>query len=350
MQRLSQLVIDNIVEKCAGKEIDFMIFLSKRQDCLGYARGIVYTDATEALGICKQTFYNIVDSLEKKGLVEVDWNDKKYWNFRIIDNVFRIYQKDLFDKDVNKGYVSTNRDFLYTKDFMELKDNEKKLTLQLLGFMDERDPYKKYKIKIENLMNWISLSNKSLMKEYIETLKQWFIINQNEDLLLICLKEVFFKAQNTEKINWLSYKVFELCRKMKVTYTPKEMADTIRLLIRHAGRNLSKFIAALCESISLNKTLQPALINHIITHRSKEQEKLPERGSHQAASSAQVKSQRPGQGNYRKPSFDNFEKRQYDSEALSEYLKMRDNPEAFAAKYEGTGITLQDLFNKTVKR
>ena len=89
MHKIRKSVIDEILlQKCTGAEIKFLLFISQYQSKHGTVRHVRCKDICLAIGISKQTFYNILKSLQEKVirvLREVAGN-----SVTILNNAFRV--------------------------------------------------------------------------------------------------------------------------------------------------------------------------------------------------------------------------------------------------------------------
>lgn len=57
-----------------NKEMDFFLYLVRRQDLRGYVYGVHNQAVCKATGMCKQSFYSTLYSLRDKGIIPI----KKY--------------------------------------------------------------------------------------------------------------------------------------------------------------------------------------------------------------------------------------------------------------------------------
>ena len=70
-----------------NKEVDFLLYVAHYQDDYGRIRGIYYRDVCQACDMCKQTFYDVLRSLQQKGVITYVRADRDY-NITILDNDF----------------------------------------------------------------------------------------------------------------------------------------------------------------------------------------------------------------------------------------------------------------------
>lgn len=70
-----------------NKEVDFLLYIAHYQDDYGRIRGIYYRDVCRACDMCKQTFYDVLRSLQQKSIITYVRADQDY-NITILDNDF----------------------------------------------------------------------------------------------------------------------------------------------------------------------------------------------------------------------------------------------------------------------
>lgn len=260
MHKLGLPIINKMINrKCTSSEIDFVLYLSRFQNSLGQVRNIYYKDACMALDIAKQTFYNLLQSLEIKGVIKVSYQNKVTWDIILLDNAF------VNDKDFKKGYINTNRDFLFTSEFRDLRPNAKILMLRLIRNFREQQSIK---LKVKTLFEWVGTTNKSLLFSYLRDIMAWVDMSYKNGSSIIRFKSnySFNKASDTgtrvsfinNLVNWLNSK--------KICYTNKDLTDLHTLYNQYKDK-WGIFVGALSDSISHFKSLEPANINNLINLR-----------------------------------------------------------------------------------
>lgn len=98
-----------------SREIDFLLYLTLKQDRTGYVPGVYYKDVMEHTGMCKTSFYEALYSLEKKEIISYKRIQDDY-DITFIGNDFSMFTKDDY-KEGRVKYISTSRKlFFYCKD------------------------------------------------------------------------------------------------------------------------------------------------------------------------------------------------------------------------------------------
>ena len=159
----------------SGDMIDVFLYLIRLQSAEGYVSAIRYNDVSTTVGMSYTSFYNCINGLEKNGFIQVLNRHKKHgWDIFIVDNDF------VTDKDDEKGYVKINKDFIYSEEFYKLRANEKIIALRISSYTT--DGYKFYlDLNTELTTRWTGITNKQLIRSYIENLRVFFDIrNEGE--------------------------------------------------------------------------------------------------------------------------------------------------------------------------
>jgi len=257
--KLSYDLLEKILDQAtAPTEIDFILYLSKIQNEFGNIRNLHYADVCLYLNISKQTFYNIKNSLESKKIIRVDWTNQINWNITLLDNQFINYN------DYKQGYINTNKDFLYTPEFKNLKLQEKKLVLKLLK-VSRADAT--FKISIPKLKEWLGTDNKNLIVSYINNISKFFDITVSNDNVLYIFKLSLKSnvAEKTEKENYLLYAITTYCRMHKISYTIDDLKDLVIMFGQYKNK-LNKLIQAIIDTCLHYHCIIPKLINSIVSH------------------------------------------------------------------------------------
>lgn len=110
-----------------GKELDLLLFIARFQDEKGNVEAIYYKDVCQELKMCKQSFYNALAGLERKGIVHYMRTPESDYNIKILGNDFSMGKEDY-----QKGYIMLNRRVFRSKAFQKLKAREKYLLIRLM--------------------------------------------------------------------------------------------------------------------------------------------------------------------------------------------------------------------------
>lgn len=249
------------VNNVTSLEFDFLVYLSRIQNAFGKAIGVHHRDVMKAIECCKQSHYNVIEGLvNKEYITAIQAKKDGLWDFTILDNIF------LNDKDDKKGYVNTNRDFLYTPGFRRLPVNAKKLCLKLLISYNSQTGLKIY---LPNLAKWIGVKTVSHMHTYLESIKGFFpyeLVDGIQGYLVsfvpgnnIC--DIY--SVKSEKENFFTHKIKYFCRKFKVSYTMETVQDLIVLILQYASLGSSVVFGIICDILLSKRSIEPALINSL---------------------------------------------------------------------------------------
>lgn len=185
-------VLDKIMERCTGKEINILMYISQFQDECGVIRGIDYKDILGNMFISKSGFYKCLYSLERKEIIEImDTNEHSFfWDIKIIDNTFT--KKE----EYKKGYLNINNyRILNTIYFQKMTKSEKVIVLNLLKMLNFKG--KILKISYNTLIRWTNKSMRSI-KKFVCTLKEVIALVESKSGISIDLLKVYAFAKNDE--------------------------------------------------------------------------------------------------------------------------------------------------------
>lgn len=273
-----------IEENLTSAEINFILHISHYQDDAGNVLGVYYKDIMKSLHISTQKFYDILQSLEEKGLIQVEKHFYSDWDIRILNN-------DFTDKKAFKdGYLSTQHNIFYSQDFLRLKAGEKLLAMNLLkvNFTKEDADYtksnsycigvKKFYDKYEDKFK----TTKRVIQGYLTKLRKWFSVGiKNGSYYISALDRVFKKSScPTDAKAYQGHIGGVACRRERLNYTKETFKDAAALATQFAKQLKAPmigkvFLKAVKESIEIvnescrdkykwNRTLQPKMVNKCI--------------------------------------------------------------------------------------
>lgn len=230
-----------------NKEVDFLLYVAHFQDEYGKIRGIYYRDVCEACEMCKQTFYDVLRSLEQKKVIEYQHVNQDY-DILILDNDFS------YKGSYEEGYINVSRKVFDTKSFNQLRAKEKILMLHFMKVTHENA--KSYQIRVENFykkyMQLLGVTKK-VMRSYLHSMKQFFSIGIKDGKYFITfLASVFRERRSVSEVDqFLGHEVRTSCRRNKIKNTDdKAVSDTLQLVkqYRQEARDQGHDILELLEN------------------------------------------------------------------------------------------------------
>lgn len=260
--KLSYNIVDKMMkDNLTSLEIDFLLYFSLRQNSFGQVNDLYYKNVCLDLNCSYQAFYNTIYSLENKGYIRIEYaRQDEFWVVHILDNMF------LNDDDDKKGYFNTNSDYLYSKDFRNLKANEKKLCILFEKFSVEG---RQYRVTINKLASHINLKSVSLIYDYLENISMFFDseLKYNKYTTVIYVKknaDLVCKSAISEKEHFLLHKIKMFCQKYSISYTLRDIKDLIILISQYAKFGISRLYSIIVNVLMQYKTIEPALINFLL--------------------------------------------------------------------------------------
>lgn len=271
--KLNRQAIEYLISQGNTTEISLLLYLSKFSNEYGAIRDIDYKVICKKLSICKQTFYNTLYRLDKNQVIQLDKCSNNI-NCTILNNIFLFTmgkgKKTIIIDDSKKGYINTNLDFLYSKEFLNAKLNVKRIVLMFLAaYKDKRETYN---VSKETIVKRLGIKNKSLIWGYIDTLRSWFNIGEKKlNLFSLCLLHVATKAKEFVKDIFLENKFKGFCKDFNIAADEKAVKDTINLIKIHGYKDkyatYNRLIISIIDTCLNHKRLIPALINSTLQHR-----------------------------------------------------------------------------------
>lgn len=398
MEKINRLLYTYVHAYCTTNEVSFICYLANHQNFHGRVERLYYKDVTEALGCSNETFYTMLrdlgreltverDGMKRCQLIEVDWTNEcyGYWNITLLNNEFRSYSDKLFHEDLNNaakypelakalkddvnldkqsGYMRI-KSFIFSPKFRILKPKTKKLGMLFTRFNSQE-------VSKRKLMAWIDIKKESTLLEILESLKQWYNIKiEGENVRYTIHKQYKDKNVSNKKsddhtieVNRLKSKLIAFMRGYKqyakdgIARIAEDVAELYinykKKILERKAEALSFFNRIIWCSIDERGIINAKYINKMLSDLFPSDEPaMVSVGAYNGIGNNNIRStyKKPVSiYNKRKSAFSNFKNREYDSSALDEYLKCRDNPEYFEKNYGSKGITLEDLFKRCEKK
>lgn len=128
MYKLKNTYIDRMVSnKLTSKEIDFILHIAMYQDDAGRVISVYYKDICTSIGVSTQGFYNILNSLKEKKMID-------YEKIHRADIQVTLLGNDFSNKEFEQGYLKVAASDFGSKKFRELKAGAKLLYLYMQRF------------------------------------------------------------------------------------------------------------------------------------------------------------------------------------------------------------------------
>ena len=205
-----------INEYLTDSELSLYIYITQHSDLKGIMTNLKMREATDTCDFSKQTFYNVLYSLEKKGYLIIQKNREVDYDIILVDNHFKN------EKDTSDPYMNLNFDLLNKKEFYNLPKNFKRILLRLMSMKENRMKMTKDTLKKYNVFYELDK-----IKKYITVIKK---INGTYILNL--------KYQYRNKKHNLFYRSFyhqikNMISKTNLAYSIKDLKDTVTLAINN---------------------------------------------------------------------------------------------------------------------
>lgn len=367
MQKIKNSIVDRMIEqKCTANEITFLLYISMFQDLTGRVTGVHYKDVCDATNMSIQGYYDVKESLESKGFVKCEKNDYSDCDITIVGNAYN-------GEEYNRaGYINTNHNIFFCKEFQELKAGAKLLAMKLMIITFSGKGYfeigvKKFYDKENGYQKRFDVSSR-VMRSYLMSLKPLFSIGIKDGKYYIEPKKIIYRKagtkEETERFREKAvevvlrrsrikdpgageqeiYSLFkqydakaEVEKKQLVSLIDRAVKKSLEILnkgkswIKYKIINIKLIHKLLCEEWSKNDKQQDAKesLSEDPSENDNERvekdpviEELMYRATHPKAAQRMGDA---GEKKYKKNNkFNNFNQREYDMEALEKLLLLTD--------------------------
>lgn len=273
MQKLSNTIIDKMITmQLTSAEVNYMIFISRFQDDNGRVRGVYYRELCQEMDMSYQTFYNVKESLVKKGFITCHKENKIDHDITIVNNIFK-------DKaDINKGYVNTNHKIFYDKNFLKLKAGAKLLAMEIIRMSYAgKGQFKIGKQNFYDKYTKMFQVSKRVIRTYLMSLKEFFsigIVLGNYYMRPKSQKVYRQPEQRSEADHFLEHNITAAFRRQRIdSITGEEFSDLITIYHQHKhqalkfGKDMLNLLYhAIEQSVEVlkDKLVRPKLIHKLI--------------------------------------------------------------------------------------
>lgn len=261
-------------EDITAKDIDLILYCTRRQDEFGVCTNIYYKEIQKSLHIkSRQTFHNILDRLQQLNLIE-------YKHIRYARYSIRLINNSPIEHIENSSYIDINKDFLYSNEFIALRKNSKLLCLYLL-YQPTIQQKKNFNVKIGTIANVLGVQTLNIVKTYLDEISPFFTcytgnLENKKTLKERVVKitadkkiEIRTKKTNNSRYVFLRHILIELFQKNKITYTKTNIKDIIILCNQYkycfTGRYRT-FIKIIEKTIKQHNAVIPKLINKTLQY------------------------------------------------------------------------------------
>lgn len=246
-----------ILDKCTKKEIDLIIYLGQFQDEKGVIKGIEYKDVLKEVEICKSTFYLLIYSLEKKGIIKINYtHNYKYWEMVILNNEFNN------STDYKKGYFKLNFAVLHSKAFKQMTKSEKIIVINIINLNFNREFIK---VSFNKIRLWTGKSLRSC-KKFIETIRNVFNLTIKNGTIIISTFAGFENNTKSEKDILNRHLITYKLKKGKNPINENDIKDVLILIKQYGKIQKDKIFDVIESVIDEYGMLIPKLINTKLQH------------------------------------------------------------------------------------
>lgn len=328
MQKIRNSIQNRMIDaQLTNKEIMFLVcYLSRYQNENGEIFGVHYKQVCEALHISFQSFYDIKDSLEQKGFIQCRKRNRTDFDITILENSNQ--------ECLDNGYINTNHNIFFSREFQELKAGAKLLAMHLMKITFASKGHfeigvKKFYASEDGYPKQFGVT-KRVMHSYLMDIKTLFTVELKKGKYYIAPKKVIYKKADgkgeAERLREYNSEVVLRRNRIKEPGKgKKELYDLFQQYGKSAAREKKNLVELIGQAVKkslelLNEgeaRLRKRIIDIKLVHKILKQEFTAgnERLT-QGDSLAQPKGMEPGVKNR----FNNFPQREYDYDELERML------------------------------
>lgn len=215
------------LQNLTNKEMDFFLYLVRRQDLKGWVYGVHNQAVCRATGMCKQSFYTTLYALQRKGIIRYEKHTDIDYDVLITNNDFS------YEGAYQEGYISIHRQMFHRDTFCKLKANEKYLLFELMKRTFEgRSSYKVGTGKFYDIFTGMLGVTKRVIRYYLHSLRRFFSVGIKNGLYYITYLHSVFSAKEAKGVEAqeFEYYVEVQCRRNQIQHTPKDLEETASLI------------------------------------------------------------------------------------------------------------------------
>ena len=212
IKNINRLVNENIT----NSELSLYLYIAQRTDIKGILTNLKMREATNICDFSKQTFYNVLYSLEKKGFLIIQKNREIDYDIILVDNKFKN------EKDSTSPYLNLNFDFLDTQEFYNIPKHIKILLLRVISMKKNR-----IKMTKDTLLEYNVFYILEKLKKYLD------IIQQYNGTYILSLKHKYRNKHNNIFFKYYYHQIKNILSKTNLAYALKDLKDAVTLAINN---------------------------------------------------------------------------------------------------------------------
>lgn len=226
--------------KLSKAELNTVLYLCIHQDNQGSVTGVHYQDVIKEISYkdskkkCPQTFYNVLRSLQEKGIISCVHN-KEAGDYDVM-----LTGNDFSDGDYSCGYISLRKMFISRRCFKKLKANEVLLILKLLylcqsnrgKFVIGREKF------LQTYMDKLGVKKRAV-ERYLHMLRYYFTVRlENKKYIFVPKNFMQHNIKKSDETFYNEYIVKTMARRNRIRkMSEEEIAETAKLI--HQYENIA---------------------------------------------------------------------------------------------------------------
>ena len=224
------------IKNLKSTEMDLLLYIATKQDLHGLVVGVHNQDVCKNTGMCKQSFYNALRSLEKREIITVFRNSDIDYDILIRENAFD------YENAFREGYINLQRSVFHKKQFKQLKAGEKWMLLYFLHITHENSG--SYRIGTrtfyEKFTQLLGVTGR-VLRSYLHSLRKFFSVGIVKGNYYITYRHSVFAPKEEAGADRTCYEHFvqAISRRNKIRIADrKELEETAKLVTQY--RNIAK--------------------------------------------------------------------------------------------------------------
>lgn len=232
-QKLKSSTFENIIQAdLTSAELNFIVYLSHCQNDFGTIIGVYYKDICEAIHVSYQTFYDVLRSLNNKGIISYEKRNYDDWDITILNNDFS------YEDAVKEGYISMGHAIFDDPAFYALKAQEKLIAMHIMRASGAGT--RRYCIGVdkfyEKFCNLLQVS-KRVIRGYLRSLRKFFSIGAKDKKIWVTLlkRTTDSSIAKTDKESYALHIARVIWRRNRAKENKGAFQDTLNLIKQYAG-------------------------------------------------------------------------------------------------------------------
>lgn len=256
MQKIKKSILENLLKKCTGSDLDLYLHLCQFQNDFGQVFNVHYRTTSIKLKFSFQCFYDSLYSLENKGFICLKSSPFGTFNVKILDNIFQN------SNDYKVGYLDLKAKPFFNPSFYDLTITLKRAVVRISMQMYND----KLTVGMDKIREYCN-DGRSTDEKIIEQFEEFYSIEpKGKNIYTFRPLNEAPSYKDTGLFKLISFKIAMMLQKHNITYTVLDLFD-IYYIFKTQYKKFNRILSKLHQTIFEKRSLEPALINSLVNNR-----------------------------------------------------------------------------------